>query len=322
MSTFALPALPHADAFGKVAVLMGGHSAEREVSLMSGAGVLQALQSRGVNAHRFDPSEQDLSELTKQQFDRCFVALHGPFGEDGTLQGALDYLRIPYTGSGVMASALAMDKWRTKLIWQACGLPTARYQILQTNTHWASVVEALGLPLFVKPSLEGSSLGMTKVKHLDDLPAAYELAAQYEGIVIAEAFIDGPEYTAGLLGEQVLPFIRIEPATEYYDYQAKYFRDDTQYHVPCGLGEAKEAQLRGLVKRAMDALGCAGWGRCDLMVDSKGDAYLLEVNTSPGMTSHSLVPIGARAVGLAYDALCMHVLALTLNPTQLKKGAK
>jgi D-alanine-D-alanine ligase len=308
----AWPVLPAVSEFGKVAVLLGGRSVEREVSLMSGGGVLQALRASGVDAHGFDPAEKPLSDLKAEGFDRCFVALHGPFGEDGTLQGALEYLGIPYTGSGVMASALAMDKWRTKLIWQGLGLPTARFELLDAQSDWTAVVARLGLPMFVKPSLEGSSLGMTKVKSVDDLPKAYALAARYAGVVIAEAFIDGPEYTAGLLGDSVLPFIRIEPATEYYDYEAKYSRNDTRYHVPCGLGEAKERELTELAHRAMRALGCVGWGRCDLMVDSQGRAFLLEVNTAPGMTSHSLVPIGARAIGIDYAELCLRVLAMTL----------
>jgi D-alanine-D-alanine ligase len=295
--TFARKPLPNASAFGKVAVLLGGRSVEREVSLMSGGGVLEALRAQGVDAHGFDPAMRELAELKTEKFDRCFVALHGPFGEDGTLQGALEYMGIPYTGSGVMASALAMDKWRTKLLWQAMGLPTAPFEILREGTHWAGVVERLGL---------------TKVKHVNDLPAAYALAAKHAGVVLAEAFIDGPEYTAALLGDEVLPFIRIEPATEYYDYQAKYFRDDTKYHVPCGLGETRERELSSMVRSAMSAIGCAGWGRCDFMVDKRNRAFLLEVNTAPGMTSHSLVPMGARAVGLEYGELCVRILAMTL----------
>ncbi len=299
--------------FGKVAVLFGGRSAEREVSIMSGSGVLAALQSRGVDAHAFDPRDRALDELKREGFARCFVALHGPFGEDGTLQGALEYLGLPYTGSGVMASALAMDKWRTKLIWQASGLPIIEHEILAASSDFAAVAAKLGLPIFVKPALEGSSLGITKVKRAQDLRAAYELAAQYRGAVIAEKFIDGPEYTAGVLGARVLPIIRIEPATEFYDYQAKYFRDDTQYHIPCGLGPAREAELQVLVEHAMHALGCEGWGRCDFMLDRDGKAYLLEVNTSPGMTSHSLVPTAARAVGIDYPELCWQILQQTLQ---------
>ena len=300
--------------FGKVAVLYGGRSAEREVSIMSGSGVLAALQSRGVDAHAFDPRDRSLEDLKREGFARCFVALHGPFGEDGTLQGALDYLGLPYTGSGVMASALAMDKWRTKLIWQASGLPVIEHEILDANSDFDAVVAKLGLPIFVKPALEGSSLGITKVKRAEDLRAAYEEAAQYRGVVIAEKFIDGPEYTTGVLGARVLPIIRIESATEFYDYQAKYFRDDTKYHIPCGLSVAREAALQTLVRQAMEALGCQGWGRCDFMLDRKGTAYLLEVNTSPGMTSHSLVPMAARAVGIDYPELCWQILTQTLEP--------
>ena len=306
------PSLKAAE-FGKVAVLFGGNSAEREVSIMSGSGVLEALRSRGVDAYAFDPSEQPLFALTTQGFERCFIALHGPFGEDGTLQGALETLGLPYTGSGVMACALAMDKWRTKLIWQACGLPITTHEILTADSDWHAVIAKLGLPLFVKPALEGSSLGITKVKRLEDLPKAYEDAARYKGVVLAEKFIDGPEYTAGVLGDQVLPIIRIVPATEFYDYQAKYFRDDTQFLIPSGLGEAREADIKTIVVRAMQALGCTGWGRCDFMVDADGSMALLEVNTSPGMTSHSLVPTAARAVGMDYAELCWQILAQTLQ---------
>ena len=295
--------------FGKVAVLLGGRSAEREVSLMSGKGVLKALQSRGVDAHAFDPAERDLGDLKREGFARCFIALHGRGGEDGTLQGALEMLAIPYTGSGVLGSAIAMDKWRTKMIWLAGGLPTPRYRILAPGDDWNAVARDLGLPLIVKPVNEGSTLGLTKVTAATQLPAAYELAAnKYHDLALAEQFIDGPEYTAGVLEDAVLPLIRIEAPQGNYDYHSKYFSDDTKYICPCGLEAQKEEALKALALAAFRLVGCAGWGRIDLMLDAKGDPWLLEVNTSPGMTGHSLVPMAARAVGISYEDLCVRIL--------------
>ena len=296
--------------FGKVAVLLGGKSAEREVSLKSGGMVLAALRRKGVDAHPFDPKERPLEELMRERFNRVFIALHGRFGEDGTVQGVLEWLGIPYTGSGVLASALAMDKLRTKRLWEAEGLPTAPYERLTADTDLRAVGRKLGMPLFVKPASEGSSVGMTKVKKGADLEEAYALAVNYDPIVIAEKFIDGPELTVAIIGERVLPIIRIETPREFYDYDAKYIANDTQYLIPCGVSAKKENELQALCLNAFRALGCRGWGRVDLMLDRRGRAFLLEVNTSPGMTDHSLVPMAARAVGLSYEDLCVKVLEL------------
>ncbi|MGQ0655475.1 MAG: D-alanine--D-alanine ligase [Betaproteobacteria bacterium] len=294
--------------FGKVGVLLGGRSAEREVSLKSGSMVLAALKKKGVGAHPFDPKERGLEELARENFDRVFIALHGRFGEDGTLQGILEWLGIPYTGSGVLASALAMDKLRTKRIWAAEGLPAAPHAVLTSDTDLKAVARKLGTPLFVKPASEGSSVGMSKVKRAADLDEAFALAVNYDPVVIAEKFIDGPELTVSILGEQVLPAIRIETPREFYDYEAKYIANDTRYLIPCGLSKAKEKQIQALSMRAFDALGCRGWGRVDLMLDQRGRPYLLEINTSPGMTDHSLVPMAARAVGISYEELCVKIL--------------
>jgi D-alanine-D-alanine ligase len=297
--------------FGKVAVLMGGKSAEREISLMSGGGVLKALRAKGIDAHPFDPAQRDLFDLKREGYARCFIALHGRGGEDGTIQGALEALGVPYTGSGVMGSAIGMDKWRTKMIWIANGLPTPRYQILTGREDWNAVARDLGLPLIVKPANEGSTLGLTKVNAVTQLPAAYELAAKtYRDIALAEQFIDGPEYTASVLGEAALPLIRIEAPQGNYDYQNKYFTEDTKYHCPCGLASEREAQLKTLALEAFRLVGCSGWGRIDLMLDSKEKPWLLEVNTSPGMTGHSLVPMAARATGMSYEDLCLRILGL------------
>ena len=295
--------------FGKVAVLMGGKSAEREISLLSGNGVLKALKSKGGDAHAFDPAERDLFELKLQGYARCFIALHGRGGEDGTLQGALEVLGVPYTGSGVLGSAIAMDKWRSKMLWIANGLPTPRYRILSAADDWNAVARELGLPLIVKPANEGSTLGLTKVTAAAQLPAAYELAAtKYHDLALAEQFIDGPEYTASIVDDAALPLIRIEAPQGNYDYQNKYFTDDTKYICPCGLPPAKEQALQALALKAFRLAGCAGWGRVDLMLDAKGDPWLLEVNTSPGMTGHSLVPMAARAVNISYEDLCVKIL--------------
>ena len=292
--------------FGKVAVLFGGKSAEREVSLKSGAGVLAALQRQGVDAHAFDPAERSLDEL--RAFDRVFIMLHGRYGEDGTIQGALELMEIPYTGSGVLASAVGMDKWRTKLLWRAVGLPIPEFVMLDENSDFAAVERQLGLPLFVKPACEGSSIGVSKVRQPGELQAAWREAAKHDSLVIAEQAILGGEYTVAILGEQVLPIIKIVPATDFYDYEAKYLRDDTQYLCPCGLPEAREMELRAQALEAFLALGCRGWGRVDFLMDDAGRAYLLEVNTSPGMTDHSLVPMAARVAGISYEQLVLLVL--------------
>jgi len=295
--------------FGKVAVLLGGKSAEREISLMSGNGVLKALRSRGIDAHAFDPAERDLFDLKREGFARCFIALHGRGGEDGTMQGALEVLGMPYTGSGVLGSAVAMDKWRSKMIWLANGLPTPRYRILSPGDDWDEVARELGLPLIVKPVNEGSTLGLTKVTAAAQLPQAYELAAnEYRDLALAEQCIEGPEFTASIVGDAALPLIRIEAPQGNYDYRNKYFTDDTKYICPCGLDAAKEQALKALAMEAFRLAGCAGWGRVDLMLDAKADPWLLEVNTSPGMTGHSLVPMAARAVGMTYEDLCVRIL--------------
>lgn len=296
--------------FGKVGVLMGGRSAEREVSLKSGGAVLAALLRQGVDAHAFDPAERGLDELAGAGFERVFVILHGRGGEDGTMQGALEMLGIPYTGSGVMASALGMDKWRTKMIWQAAGLPVPDYALLDDASDFAAVETRLGLPLFVKPANEGSSVGISKVKRTGELATAYALARQHDPLVLAERFMGGGEYTVAILGDAALPAIRIVPATEFYDYEAKYFRDDTRYLCPCGLGSARETAMRDLALRAFRVIGCRGWGRVDVLLDAEGNPYLLEINTAPGMTDHSLVPMAARQAGLSFDELCMRVLEL------------
>ena len=294
--------------FGKVAVLLGGRSAEREVSLKSGSMVLRALRSRGVDAHPFDPGERGLEELAREKFARVFIALHGRFGEDGTVQGVLEWLGIPYTGSGVLASALAMDKLRTKRIWQAEKLPTPPYAVLDRTSDLRAVAKKLRLPLMVKPASEGSSIGMSKVRSAAALDEAYALAANYDRVVLAEKFIRGTELTVGILGEQVLPIIKLETPRDFYDYQAKYVADDTRYIIPCGLPGKKEQAIQALCMRAFRTLGCTGWGRVDLMLDRRGRPYLLEVNTAPGMTDHSLVPMAARAVGIAYEELCVRIL--------------
>ena len=300
--------------FGKVAVLMGGRSAEREVSLMSGAGVLKALQSKGVDAHAFDPAERDIGELRREGFARCFIALHGRFGEDGTVQGALELLRIPYTGPGVMASAVAMDKLMTKRIWLAEGLATPAWRQVRSAADTRAAFEALGSPMIVKPVREGSTIGLTKVMSADQCEAAYALAAKQDPMVMCEQFIAGDEVTCPVLGTgesaRALPVIRIVAPDGNYDYQNKYFTDDTQYLVPCGLPEGEEAAIQALVLKAFLALDCRGWARADVMIDAATrKPYLLEINTSPGMTGHSLVPMSARAAGISYEDLCVQLLA-------------
>lgn len=295
---------------GRVAVLLGGRSAERAVSLKSGAMVLGALRKRGVDAHPFDPQQRDLAALIAEKFDRVFIALHGRYGEDGTIQGALELLGIPYTGSGVLASALAMDKWRTKLLWQAAGIPTPRYELLSAASDFRAVIARLGLPLMVKPASEGSSIGMSKVRAAAGLEQAYALAANYDSVVLAEQFIDGIELTAAVLGEAALPLIRLETPREFYDYEAKYAANDTRYIIPCGLPAGAEAALQQQVLAAFNTLGCRGWGRVDLMQDAAGKPWFIEANTSPGMTDHSLVPMAARHAGLSFEDLVLRILEL------------
>jgi D-alanine-D-alanine ligase len=294
--------------FGKVAVLYGGSSAEREISIMSGTGVLKALRAKGVDAHPFDPAQRDLAELKREGFARCFIALHGRGGEDGSLQGALEFLGVPYTGSGVLGSALAMDKERAKLVWKACGLPTPDYEMLERSSDLQAVARRLGLPIVVKPVLEGSSIGVSKVRAAGELDEAYALAVNYQSAVMAEKCIEGPEYTASLVADTPLPLIRIDAPKGNYDYQNKYFTDDTKYVCPCGLPAPKEESLKSLALDSFKALGCAGWGRVDLMLDAGGAPWLLEVNTAPGMTGHSLVPMAAKAVGISYEDLCVKIL--------------
>ena len=303
--------------FGKVAVMFGGTSAERPVSLNSGAAVLAALQSRDIDAHAFDPAVRPLADLQTEGFNRVFIALHGRGGEDGTLQGALTLMNLPFTGSGVLASALAMDKWRSKLVWQALGLPIPDYAMLTADSDFTAVVAQLGLPLFVKPAREGSSIGIVKVKTAAELPAAYQEAARHDSLVLAERAMTGGEFTVAILGSEgtknplrALPSIRIVPATEFYDYEAKYFRDDTRYLCPSGLDEAAEAQMRQLAVRGYQALGCRGWARIDFLLDAEGAPYLLEANTAPGMTSHSLAPMAARVDGLEFADLCVRILEM------------
>lgn len=303
-------------ALGKVAVLMGGRSSEREVSLMSGAGVLAALQSKGVDAHKFDPAEQGLDQLKVQGFDRCFIALHGRYGEDGTVQGALELLDIPYTGSGVMASSIAMDKIMTKRIWRFEGLPTPDWRMVDSAEATRDALQALGAPMIVKPARDGSSIGLTKVMNADECAKAYELAAQYDAEVLCEQFIAGDETTCPVLGTgakaAALPVIRIVAPEGNYDYQNKYFTDTTQYHCPSGLPAAEEAEIQRIVEKAFRTLGCRGWARADIMIRaSDRKPFLLEINTSPGMTGHSLVPMAARASGVSYENLCLGILAMS-----------
>jgi len=294
--------------FGKVAVLFGGRSAEREVSLKSGAAVLAALQRCGVDAYAFDPAQRDIHELRDEKFERVFIALHGRFGEDGTVQGALELMGIPYTGSGVLASALAMDKWRTKLVWQAAKLPIPEFEMLTEQSDWSAVVQRLGLPLFVKPANEGSSVGISKVKRVEDLPVAYQAAAKHDKLVIAERFVGGGEYTVAILNGRALAAIKIEPANEFYDYESKYLRDDTRYLCPCGLSAEQEAEMQQLAQQGFAVIGGQGWGRVDFLRDEQGKAYLLEMNTSPGMTDHSLVPMAAREAGISFEQLVVQIL--------------
>lgn len=301
----------------KVAVLFGGTSAERDVSLLSGAAVLAGLHEAGVDAHPVDPCAYPVMRLKEAGFEKVFIALHGRGGEDGTLQGVLEYLQLPYTGSGVMASAITMDKMRTKMLWQAAGLPIAPYVALTRQQFTAGLeqaqrdaIAALGLPVFVKPSCEGSSVGISRVNVASELPAALEEAFRHDDDVLVEAFLAGAEYTVAIVGDRTLPSIRIQPASSFYDYEAKYLSDETQYFCPSGLTDEREAELHALVKRAWQVMGCSGWGRVDVMMDGNGAFFLLEVNTSPGMTSHSLVPMSAKQAGMSFSQLVARILEL------------
>jgi len=307
--------------FGKVAVLLGGPSAEREISLLSGNAVVGALRSKGVDAHPFDPKERELFDLKRQGFTHAFNALHGRFGEDGTVQGALETLGIPYTGSGVMSSALAMDKWRTKLVWIAVGIPTPSYRVVSAGTDWMRVVAELGDRLIVKPAHEGSTIGITKVTSFDDdeLAQAYAAAASHDPLVLVEELVEGTELTAAVLGDRALPLVRIVAPRGNYDYENKYFTDDTKYYCPSGIDAALEARIQADTLRAFRVLGCRGWGRADLMLRADGTYSFLELNTSPGMTGHSLVPMAAKEAGLPFADLCVAILRLA---TTDKAGAR
>jgi len=317
-------AAQHASApaeFGRVAVMFGGDSSEREISLLTGNAVLAALRGRGVDAHAFDPRDLPLTELLAQRFERVWIALHGPGGEDGTLQGALEYLGVPYTGSGVMGSAIGMDKLRTKRLALATGVATPDFLVLRGAQDFELAIERLKLPLIVKPATQGSSVGMTKVERAADLPAAYQAAARLESLVFAESWVAGSEYTVAILKEQALPSIRIETPRVFYDYEAKYFRDDTRYFCPSGLSPPAEAHLAQLALAAFEAAGASGWGRADFMMDAAGRPLLLEINTVPGMTSHSLVPMAARAVGMDFDELVWRVLETSFTRRPLTRSA-
>lgn len=301
--------------FGKVAVLYGGTSAEREVSLKSGNAVLEALQRGGVDAQGIDVVDAAiLEQLRTGGFARAFIVLHGRGGEDGVIQGALETIGLPYTGSGVLGSALGMDKVRTKQIWQAAGLPTPKFLVLESAADLGRVAAELGFPVMIKPAHEGSSIGMSKVERVEDLPAAWQAAMHYDRAVLAEAWITGAEYTASMLGEQALPLIRLETPHAFYDYEAKYRASDTRYHCPCGLTEQQELQFRSLAQRAFRSVAASGWGRVDFMCDRSGQPYLIEVNTVPGMTDHSLVPMAARAAGIDFEALVLRILEVSLTP--------
>jgi D-alanine-D-alanine ligase len=305
----------NATEFGRVAVLYGGTSAEREISLLTGAAVLAALQRRGVDAHGFDPAERELGELRREGFARAWIALHGPGGEDGTMQGALEFLGIPYTGSGVTGSAIGMDKLRTKRLAAAVGVPTPEFIVLRTAADLDVALARLGLPMIVKPTAQGSSVGMTKVESADQLPAAWRAATQHEPVAFAEPWITGGEYTVAILQGQALPSIRIETPRAFYDYEAKYFRDDTRYFCPSGLAAPAEQQLAQLSLAAFEVCGAEGWGRADFMMTGQGAPLLLEINTVPGMTDHSLVPMAARTAGIDFEELAWRILETSLVRT-------
>jgi D-alanine-D-alanine ligase len=296
--------------FGKVAVLLGGRSAEREISLKSGHAVLGALLRGGVDAHPFDPSEHRMEALLEQGFDRAHIALHGRYGEDGTVQGALELMGVPYTGSGVMASALAMDKWRTKLLWEAAGITTPHHILINEQSDFGKIAKEVGLPMIVKPGREGSTIGLSKVEDEKDLPVAWGIAAQHDAMVLAEQFIEGTELTVAILGDLALPLVRIEVESGLYDYEAKYISDQTQYFCPSGLSSIQEQTIQAQALRAHRVLGCEGWSRVDVILDKSGRPYFLETNTSPGMTDHSLVPMAAKAAGISFDELVLQILEL------------
>lgn len=310
-----------AEDFGRVAVLLGGWAAERKVSLESGAGVLAALQRLAVDAVEVDASKEKLLNLRNEGFDRAFNILHGIGGEDGTAQAILDASEIPYTGSAVLGSALGMDKYRSKLLWRAHGIPTPDFRVLTADSDMSAVAAALELPIFVKPASEGSSIGMSRVDRAEDLQAAYELAAQYDSLVIAERFVEGGEYTAAILQGESLPLVRIEVAGEFYDFHAKYESDDTRYFCPCGLPEHEEHAFQELARKAFDVLGASGWGRVDFLLDQQGQPWFLELNTVPGMTSHSLVPMAAKEAGLSYDELVWRVLETSMSAEGVSHAA-
>lgn len=319
MSRGAYPRISDPRRFGRVAVLMGGNSSEREISLLSGAAVHAALLARGVDAERVDPAGNFPAALLGGGFDRAWVALHGRGGEDGAMQGLLSCLGIPFTGSGVLGSAIAMDKLRSKRLFEACGVATPDYRVLRGEPDFAPALDALGLPLIVKPSCEGSSIGMTKVQRAEDLPHAFASAVRFDGDVFAERWIEGGEYTVAILHGQTLPMIRIEAQSGFYDYQAKYFSEQTRYHCPCGLEPAAEARVAAVAAEAFAAVGAAGWGRVDFMLGADGVARVLEINTAPGMTSHSLVPMAAGAAGIGFEELVWRVLETSFAP--LRKEA-
>lgn len=296
--------------FGKVAVLLGGRSAEREISLKSGRAVLDALLRGGVDAHPFDPAEHHMEALLEEGFNRAHIALHGRYGEDGTVQGALELMGVPYTGSGVMASALAMDKWRTKLLWEAAGITTPHHILINEQSDFAKVAQEVGLPLIVKPGREGSTIGLSKVEEVNDLLGACRLAAQHDDMVLAEQFIEGTELTAAILGDGALPLVRIEVESGLYDYEAKYISDRTRYFCPSGLSSTEEQSIQAQALRAHRVLGCEGWSRVDVILDKSGRPYFLEANTSPGMTDHSLVPMAAKTAGINFDELVLRILEL------------
>ncbi|MCC7410240.1 MAG: D-alanine--D-alanine ligase [Gammaproteobacteria bacterium] len=310
--------VPAAADFGRVAVLYGGRAAEREISLISGKAVLEALSRAGVDAHGFDPAERPIAELAR--FDRACILLHGRFGEDGTIQGVLDLMGIPYTGSGVLASALAMDKWRSKLVWRGAGLPTPPWMCIGPQSRAEEIEATLGIPVYIKPANEGSSIGVTRVSSAADLHAAYRSAAAFDEVVLAERSVNGGEYTVPILAGRALPVIRIVPANGFYDYEAKYLRDDTRYLCPCGLGATEETAVQALALEAFAVLGGRGWGRVDILCDEAGAPWLLEANTVPGMTGHSLVPMGARAAGIDFDELVVRILATSFEHRTARGG--
>ncbi|MGD9000019.1 MAG: D-alanine--D-alanine ligase [Granulosicoccaceae bacterium] len=298
--------------FGKVALLLGGSSAEREISLRSGQAVFEALQRQGVDVHKVDPRDDGMQALYEGGFDRVFIMLHGRGGEDGTMQGALEIAGLPYTGSGVLGSALGMDKLRCKQLWSGAGLATPKWQTLASEADCVTAIERLGLPLIIKPVHEGSSIGMSKVEQAEQLVPAWQQAAQYDDVVIAEQWIAGAEYTATILGDEVLPLIRLETPNRFYDFDAKYAADTTRYHCPCGLDEDTEQEYAALALTAYRAVGASGWGRVDFMTDAQGQAWVIEVNTVPGMTDHSLVPMAAKAAGIGFDELVTRILATSM----------